>query len=62
MGIIKREDIIAYRINDEVICENCLTEADDQNMTNSEKDYVLESQIDPEEEYIFCDRCKKRLN
>ena len=51
----KFEDILAYNINNEIICQECITKEDEQDLTS--ENIITES----EDSFIFCDKCKKKL-
>lgn len=58
VGIIPREHIRAAEIAGEIVCKDCLTD--------EEWDEIKESQIlggEPmgSDEMVFCDRCKKEI-
>lgn len=57
MGIINGEDIRGYRIGGELVCCDCITNAEDNAIT--EEDVLTEAE--DSEILLFCDRCKKRL-
>ena len=58
MSSIKLSEIVGYDIGQEVVCEDCLTNAESLEIT--EDDVVLEEGKDDDYLY-FCDRCKKKL-
>jgi uncharacterized protein YbaR (Trm112 family) len=55
MAIHKDEDIIAYQVDELVVCPECITK--------EELDRIWEEHIimEKEDQTVFCDRCKKRL-
>jgi hypothetical protein len=57
MSIVKKEDIKGYRVDQEIVCDDCISA--------EELDDVLESDIlfqnDADDDLVFCDRCKSRL-
>jgi len=56
MSIVKKEDIKGYRVDQEIVCEDCISA--------EELDDVLEGDIlfeDNADDLVFCDRCKSRL-
>ncbi|MGA2977312.1 MAG: hypothetical protein ABSF77_18550 [Spirochaetia bacterium] len=64
MGIIRTEDILAYRVgnynsNSEIVCLECVS--DDESNEATEETFILRDEIERSEELYFCDRCKKRI-
>jgi hypothetical protein len=64
MGIIRTEDILAYRVeifnsNSEIVCLECVTDEESDEAT--EEDFILRDEIENSEDLLFCDRCKKRI-
>ena len=59
MSIIDNEDIRSYRIGEEIVCPKCITDKEEEEIT--EENIIREADIDTEEKTFFCDRCKKRL-
>ena len=57
MGFYKNEDIVGYRVGEEMVCDECITE--DEMDALEEGDLILES--NKEDGYYFCDRCKKQI-
>jgi hypothetical protein len=57
MSIVKRDDIKGYRVDQEIVCDDCISV--------EELDDVLESDIlfqnDADDDLVFCDLCKSRL-
>ena len=59
MGIIKNEDLVAYRIGEQLVCADCYNEAEDGEI--SEENILTEGELKRDEETYFCDRCKKQI-
>ena len=59
MGIIKNEDIVAYRIGEELVCTECYKEAEDGEVLGS--NILTEGELKRDEVKYFCDRCKKQI-
>lgn len=55
MGIIKEEEVLAFRTDTEVICPSCLKPSDNEGFR--QENILRES--DYEDSYVFCDRCGK---
>ena len=53
MGIIKSDDIIAYGIDDDIVCRRCLT--NDDRIDLKEGDVIKKN--DHSADLVFCDRC-----
>jgi hypothetical protein len=56
MGIIKQEEIMAFRFETGVVCKACLAPSD---KPLREENILLQSEH--EEDYVFCDRCKEMI-
>jgi len=55
--VIKKEDVKYYRLEEEVVCPECITDKELEGITADE---VFSD--DPfDDSMIFCDRCKKRI-
>jgi len=59
MGIIKKEDIRAYRIGEELVCTECYKEAEDGEV--SEENILTEDDLKKDEEKYFCNRCGEEI-
>ena len=57
--IIEKEDIIAYDLDGEIVCEGCLNEEEIRNIKQNQ--IITEKDVDIDR-YIFCDRCDELLN
>jgi hypothetical protein len=57
--IIKKDDIIAYDLNGEIVCEECLTE--EENKSVKQNEIILEKDVEFGK-HIFCDRCDEKIN
>lgn len=61
MGIINVESIVAYTIDGDLVCTDCVTQAEETEIL--EDDIITEdSPRYSGDNIVFCDRCKKRLN
>jgi len=60
MGQFNRDDIAAIRCSDGVICVECATDEEMIKLA-SQDDIIDTEEADNTEDYIFCDRCKKRI-
>ena len=58
IGTFKSEDIRGYRLGEEFICEECLSDAEREGLKGD--DFLTDQRID-EEDFYFCDRCGKLL-
>jgi hypothetical protein len=58
MGYIKGEDIRGYYFNNTVVCNNCVTPED---LNELQEDQIITETEMTEDDYYFCDRCKKQL-
>ena len=58
MSIIKKEDILGYQVEQEIVCDACMTKDE---LADIDQDDVLVNQ-ENDDEWIFCDRCKEQLN
>lgn len=59
MSIVENEDIKGFRIGEEIVCWNCLTDEETHNLS---EDWAIKiDELDQIEKTFFCDRCKKRL-
>ncbi len=59
MGTIKNEDIVAYRVGEQLICAGCYNEAEDGAVSG--KNILTETDLDRGTETYFCDRCGKEI-
>ncbi len=57
MGIVK--DVMGYRINDEIVCTECIT--DDESKEVTQEEIITLEELQSTDDTFFCDRCKKRL-
>ena len=55
MGIVKNDDIRGYVVEEEIVCDECVTAKEREDSTEEE---VL---VEDEEVTRFCDRCKKQF-
>jgi hypothetical protein len=58
---IEAEDVIAYRIDQDLVCEECATEAEKQETMQSLDTLLLRDEYEGSDDLWFCDRCKKRI-
>ncbi len=59
MGVHKNEDVIGYQIGEEVVCCDCASKEEADNV--EESGLMLEFEVANNDDLIFCDRCKKRI-
>lgn len=59
MSILENQDIQGFRIGEEIVCWNCLTDEETDNL--SEDKAIMIDELDQTEKTFFCNRCKKRL-
>lgn len=64
MGIIKKKDILAIMVGPAVVCQECATDAEWEQIGQIKggADIILTSTYDDDEFLVFCDRCGKRLD
>jgi len=55
MGIVKREDVAASWVGEQLVCAECLKNDDD------EATFVTQAEIDNSDDIYICDRCDKRI-
>ncbi len=58
MGIIKNEDLAMARVEEQLVCQNCLTKEELSEL--KEGDIVTQDEIDKTDDFYFCDRCERR--
>ena len=58
MARIKKEDIVGYELSEETVCVDCLEPAEEENLM---LDQVITRHEFDDEVFIFCDRCKERI-
>lgn len=61
---IKAEDVFGYHVHDNarddlIVCKNCVT--DEELEAVKLPDIIVAAQVDNDEDWIFCDRCKERI-
>ena len=65
MTVVKAGDVLAYRIGEELVCGDCLNDKEKEAL--GKRDFTLDQILTREEvenndeDYYFCDRCKKRI-
>jgi hypothetical protein len=59
MGTIKNEDIVAYQVDEKLVCAGCYNEAEDGAV--SQENILIEADLDRDAETYFCDRCGKEI-
>ncbi len=57
MGYVK--DMAACRIGNEIVCDECITDEESQNLTQDE--IITQDEIENDDGFFFCDRCKYRI-
>ena len=58
MARIKKEDIVGYELSEETVCVDCLEPVEEENM---KLDQIITRNEFDDEVFIFCDRCKERI-
>jgi len=58
MGRFKEDEVAAYNLGEELVCTACAGADELTDLTQDQ--VVLDSEL--EEEFAFCDRCKKRIS
>jgi len=56
--IIENNDILGFKVGNEEVCGNCITEVEVDDLT---KDDVYQKGEVESNEMVFCDRCNTRL-
>jgi len=59
MGYVKNEDIMAYRIDGQIVCTDCITDEEENNL--EEADIICQDEIDSADGKFFCDRHNGRI-
>ena len=59
MGVIKVEEIVGFFIGEECVCCNCIQTPEESEMIQEK--VIVQSALETEDNYYFCDRCKKRI-
>jgi hypothetical protein len=61
MGFIKNDDVVAYRVDGEIVCANggCMTKKEMDAFMES--DVIYQNEVENADGVYFCDRCKKRI-
>lgn len=59
MSMIDNEDVRGYRIGQEIVCPECITEEESDKI--KEKDVITTKEIEDSDKEWFCDRCGIRL-
>ena len=59
MGAIKSEEIVGFFIGEECVCCDCIQPNEEFEVTQEK--VIVQSQIEAENSYYFCDRCQKRI-
>jgi hypothetical protein len=59
MGIIKDEDIVGYRLGEQIVHPQCATPDE---LNELEEDMLItEHEIEKDDDLWFCDRCRKQM-
>ena len=58
MAKIKKEDIIRYELPEETVCVDCLDVAEEENL---KLDQIITRNEFDDQVFIFCDRCRERI-
>ncbi len=59
MSMIDNEDVRGYRIGKEIVCPECITEEEQDKIT--EKDVIITKEIEDSDKQWFCDRSGEQL-
>ena len=59
MGFVKNEEIRGYQFDNEVVCSDCATKQDLEEL--KEDEILTEDDIEKSDGTYFCDRCKKEI-
>lgn len=55
MGIIKSEDIVAYRVDDQIICPDCLQKEYPEGIELTEEMIIERTELENSDDLWFCD-------
>jgi hypothetical protein len=58
---INRDSIVAYAIDNEVVCPECATAEEIQEAEEDPNCLILQDKIDRQDDLVYCDRCGKRI-
>ena len=58
---IQAEDVIAYQIDQDLVCEECASEEEKQEAMKSVDNLLLRNEYERSDDLWFCDRCKERI-
>ena len=56
MAIVKQEEIVGYRIGEELVHADCIEDSEREEITLD--GIITESERDRDDDLLFCDRCK----
>ena len=61
MGFVNNDDMVAFRVDEGIVCatDGCMTKEEMDAL--EEKDIICQSEVENAEGYFFCDRCKRRI-
>ena len=57
--IYKREDIVAFHVDAELVCTGCVTKEEEKDLER--QDVITEHEVESNDDIWFCDRCGDRL-
>jgi len=58
---IQAEDVIAYRIDGCLVCEECASDVEKQEAMESVDNLLLRNEYEGSDDLWYCDRCKERI-
>lgn len=59
MAFIKKDDIVGFRFDSEVVCTDCVTQEDLQDL--KQHNIITEDEVEQADGHFFCDRCKEEI-
>ena len=59
MGIIAETDIRGYRLEEKIVCPECIETEDQEDLKQSQ--IITDDELQKTDERYFCDRCEKEL-
>ena len=59
MGMIKKEEILGFFVDDECVCCDCLHSDEESEITSEQ--VITEKHVENEDSLCFCNRCQKQM-
>ena len=56
---VKLDEVVAYHVDDEVVCTDCVTDAEMAEVTAD--DVMTREECERAVDLAFCDRCRERI-